>query len=278
MVLPLPFAFCLFFLCHTQTMQLPDVSKLEGTLGDICQARALDYTDASHQLTPREHSRQFEQALIGSKLKLIAEVKRASPRGDLDIALSALEAAKAYAEGGASAISVLTEPRRFLGSFEDLKSVSSQIALPTLCKDFVVHPAMLEQAVQAGALAVLLLVNVLGKQTKTYLEACHTVGLDALVEVHTEEELDIALQAGSRIIGVNNRDLISLDINLGTAPRLGLLAREYDFEGVLIALSGYSNRAELISLEGVFNAVLIGSSLVSSDNLTSSVRTLLGTN
>jgi indole-3-glycerol phosphate synthase len=140
----------------------------------------------------------------------------------------------------------------------------------------VVHPAMLEQAVHAGASAVLLLVNVLGKQTKAYLEACHTVGLDALVEVHTEDELDIALEAGSSIIGVNNRDLISLDINLGTAPRLGLLSREYDFEGVLIALSGYSNRAELISLEGVFNAVLVGSSLVGSENLTASVKGLLG--
>ena len=250
--------------------------KLEGTLGDICRPRALDYTDASHELTFQNSTRRFENALTGSKLKLIAEVKRASPRGDLNTGLSALEAAQAYADGGASAISVLTEPRRFLGSFEDLALVSSQVALPTLCKDFVLHPAMLTQAVQAQASAVLLLVNVLGKLTKTYLEACHTVGLDALVEVHTEDELDIALEAGSRIIGVNNRDLISLDINLGTAPRLGLLAREYDFEGVLIALSGYSNRAELISLEGVFNAVLVGSSLVSSTDLKASVQGLLG--
>ncbi|MFN3266565.1 MAG: indole-3-glycerol-phosphate synthase TrpC, partial [Deinococcales bacterium] len=106
---------------------------------------------------------------------------------------------------------------------------------------------------------------------------CQTVGLDALVEVHTETELDLALEAGAKIVGVNNRDLVSLDINLGTAPRIGLLAREYDFEGVLIALSGYSNRAELISLEGVFNAVLIGSSLVQSDDIAQSVRRLLGT-
>ena len=140
-------------------MELPDVSKLEGTLGDICRERALDYTDASLELTPRENIRRFENALIGSKLKLIAEVKRASPRGDLNTGLSALEAAQAYADGGASAISVLTEPRRFLGSFEDLALVSSQVALPTLCKDFVLHPAMLTQAVQAQASAVLLLVN-----------------------------------------------------------------------------------------------------------------------
>ena len=257
-------------------MDLPNVLQLEGTLGAICRQRAADYTHADPTLTPRDSQHRFENALIGSSLKLIAEVKRASPRGALNTELSALEAAKAYAAGGASAISVLTEPHKFLGSFEDLQAVASQIALPTLCKDFVLHPAQLEQAAQAGAAAVLLLVNVLGKLTKAYLKTCHSVGLDALVEVHTEAELDLALESGAKIIGVNNRDLISLDINLGTAPRLGLLAREYDFEGVLIALSGYSNRAELISLQGVFNAVLVGSSLVSGTDLAAGVRQLLG--
>jgi indole-3-glycerol phosphate synthase len=257
-------------------MDLPNVSRLEGALGAICRDRALDFTDADPSLTPRDFSKRFENALKTPKLSLIAEVKRASPRGELNIGLSALEAAKQYAAGGASAISVLTEPRRFLGSFEDLREVSSHAPLPTLCKDFVLHPAQIEQAAQAGAAAALLLVNVLGNLTKSYLEVCHHVGLDALVEVHTEAELDLALESGARMIGVNNRDLVSLDINLGTAPRLGLLAREYDFEGVLIALSGYSNRAELISLEGVFDAVLIGSSLVSSADLAASVRGLLG--
>jgi indole-3-glycerol phosphate synthase len=257
-------------------MELPNVSRLEGILGAICRDRALDFTDTPLSFTARDPSRRFETALKTPKLSLIAEVKRASPRGELNAGLSALEAAQQYAAGGASAISVLTEPRRFLGSFEDLQEVSSQIKLPTLCKDFVLHPAQLEQAAQAGASAALLLVNVLGNLTKTYIAACHSVGLDALVEVHTEDELDIALESGARIIGVNNRDLVSLDINLGTAPRIGLLAREYDFEGVLIALSGYSNRAELISLEGVFDAVLIGSSLVQSADIAASVRGLLG--
>jgi indole-3-glycerol phosphate synthase len=257
-------------------MDLPNVSILNGALGAICRDRALDYADAPLTLTTRANSRRFENALKAPKLSLIAEVKRASPRGELNAGLSALEAAQEYASGGAAAISVLTEPHKFLGSFEDLQAVSSLVPLPTLCKDFVLHPAQLEQAAQAGASAALLLVNVLGNLTKTYIAACHNVGLDALVEVHTEDELEIALEAGARILGVNNRDLVSLDINLGTAPRIGLLAREYDFEGVLIALSGYSNRAELISLEGVFDAVLVGSSLVSSTNIASSVRALLG--
>ncbi len=258
-------------------MKLPELTTLEGTLGRICRARLEDYAHASLELgAARERSHRFEHALSGSGLKLIAEVKRSSPRGAVSLGLNALDAAKAYAAGGASALSVLTEPRDFNGSLEDLIEVVNYLDLPVLRKDFTVHPHMLLEAADAGASAVLLLVNVLERETKSYLEAAHHLGLDALVEVHTESELEIAIEAKARIIGVNNRDLKTLDINLGTAPRVGLLAREYDFEGVLIALSGYSNRAELISLEGVFDAVLVGSSLAGSGSIESSTRALLG--
>ena len=258
-------------------MKLPELTSLEGTLGRICRARLEDYAHASLEIgAAREPKRLFENALSGSGLKLIAEVKRSSPRGAVSLGLNALEAAKAYVAGGASALSVLTEPRDFNGSLEDLIEVVSNVDLPVLRKDFTVHPHMLLEAADAGASAVLLLVNVLEQDTKSYLEASHHLGLDALVEVHTEAELEIALAAKARIIGVNNRDLKTLDINLGTAPRVGLLAREYDFEGVLIALSGYSNRAELISLEGVFDAVLVGSSLAGSGSIEASTRALLG--
>ncbi len=258
-------------------MKLPELATLEGTLGRICRARLEDYANTSLELgAPREPKYRFENSLSGSGLKLIAEVKRSSPRGAVSLGLNALEAAKAYAAGGASALSVLTEPRDFNGSLEDLIEVVNNVDLPVLRKDFTVHPKMLLEAANAGASAVLLLVNVLEQHTKSYLEATHHLGLDALVEVHTESELEIALAAKARIIGVNNRDLKTLDINLGTAPRVGLLAREYDFEGVLIALSGYSNRAELISLEGVFDAVLVGSSLAGSGSIEASTRALLG--
>jgi indole-3-glycerol phosphate synthase len=258
-------------------VKLPELTSLEGTLGRICRARLEDYADASLELgEARESKRRFENALSGAGLKLIAEVKRSSPRGAVSLGLNALEAAKAYAAGGASALSVLTEPRDFNGSLEDLIEVVNNLDLPVLRKDFTIHPKMLLEAADAGASAVLLLVNVLEQDTKDYLEASHYLGLDALVEVHTESELEIALDAKARIIGVNNRDLKTLDINLGTAPRVGLLAREYDFEGVLIALSGYSNRAELISLEGVFDAVLVGSSLAGSGSIEASTRALLG--
>jgi indole-3-glycerol phosphate synthase len=258
-------------------VNLPELATLEGTLGRICRARLEDYANASLEIgAAREPKRRFENALRASGLKLIAEVKRSSPRGAVSLGLNALEAAKAYAAGGASALSVLTEPRDFNGSLEDLIEVINNVDLPVLRKDFTVHPNMLLEAADAGASAVLLLVNVLEQDTKSYLNAAHHLGLDALVEVHTETELEIALAAKARIIGVNNRDLKTLDINLGTAPRVGLLAREYDFEGVLIALSGYSNRAELISLEGVFDAVLVGSSLAGSGSIEASTRALLG--
>jgi indole-3-glycerol phosphate synthase len=258
-------------------VKLPDLVTLEGTLGRICRGRLEDYAHLSTDLgAARAGTRGFENAIKGPNLKLIAEVKRSSPRGAVSLGLNALEAARQYAAGGASAISVLTEPRDFNGSLEDLIEVVNNQDLPVLRKDFTVHPHMLLEAADAGASAVLLLVNVLLDNTKAYLEASHHLGLDALVEVHTEAELEIALAAKSRIIGVNNRDLKTLDINLGTAPRVGLLAREYDFEGVLVALSGYSNRAELISLGGVFDAVLVGSSLAGSGSLEASTRSLLG--
>jgi indole-3-glycerol phosphate synthase len=157
-----------------------------------------------------------------------------------------------------------------------VRDVVNTVSAPVLRKDFTVHPRMVTEALEVGASAVLLLVNVLGDLTKTYVELAHHCGLDALVEVHTEAELDIALESGARIIGINNRDLKTLEMNLGTAPRVGLLSREYDFEGVLIALSGYSNRSELISLEGVFDAVLIGSSLAGSQDIVGATRALLG--
>jgi indole-3-glycerol phosphate synthase len=243
---------------------IPDLTSLEGTLGRICRARLEDYVDANVEVPERSSQfsgGRFEAALSKPGLHLIAELKRSSPRGEINAALNAIETAQAYATGGASALSVLTEPRDFLGSLEDLREVIAHVNLPVLRKDFTVHPKMILEAADAGASAVLLLVNVLGKLTKPYLEMAHDCGLDALVEIHTEPELEIAIDAGARIIGINNRDLKTLEINTGTAPRLGQLARQDDFEGPLLALSGYSNRAELIALEGLFNAVLVGSSL-----------------
>lgn len=209
----------------------------------------------------------FGQALRLPGLSLVAEVKRKSPsQGEIAVALEAAQVARAYAAGGARAISVLTEPHYFAGSDQDLLEVRQAVDLPILRKDFTVHPAQITQSRALGASAVLLIVAVLGSLTEAYLRLAHKQGLDALVEVHDEAELEIALAAGASIIGVNNRNLADLSIDRSTAPRLGRMARQAGFSGLLVAESGYSEPAQLTELEGLFDAVLIGTSLARSAN------------
>lgn len=218
----------------------------------------------------------FKEALLLPGLSLIAEVKKQSPSEGLIREVDPVEAALAYQRGGARAVSVLTEPHRFGGSLLDLKRVREAVDLPLLRKDFVVDPFMLEEARAFGASAALLIVALLGELTGAYLEEARRLGLEALVEVHTERELEIALEAGAEILGINNRDLATLKINLETAPRLGRLARKRGFGGVLVAESGYSRKEELKALEGLFDAVLIGTSLMRAPDLEAALRELVG--
>ncbi|HET8986023.1 MAG TPA: indole-3-glycerol phosphate synthase TrpC, partial [Trueperaceae bacterium] len=183
--------------------------------------------------------------------------------------------------GGASALSVLTEPRHFGGDLQHLRAIAEALGrtttpLPLLRKDFTVHPAQLEEAIAAGASAVLLMVNVLGAATADYLAYATSIGLDALVEVHDDAELDVALAAGARILGVNNRDLTSLQIDLSVAPRLLRRAREEGFAGVLVAESGYRTRDDLSAVEDLADAVLVGTSLAGSADLEAALKALRG--
>ena len=239
----------------------PDLSRVPGVLGEIARKRASEV--APYPLPKPPSVPSFKEALLRPGLSVIAEV-------------DPVEAALAYARGGARAVSVLTEPHRFGGSLLDLKRVREAVDLPLLRKDFVVDPFMLEEARAFGASAALLIVALLGELTGAYLEEVRRLGLEALVEVHTERELEIALEAGAEILGINNRDLATLHINLETAPRLGRLARKRGFGGVLVAESGYARREELKALEGLFDAVLVGTSLMRSPNLEEALRQLVG--
>ena len=159
----------------------------------------------------------------GGPLKVIAEVKRASPSaGSIATIVDPVELAHTYTLAGAAAISVLTEPKHFGGSLNDLRSVSSaQSMAPTLRKEFVTHPVQIENARRAGASAVLLIVAVIGKRTlRHFIELAGTNDLDALVEVHDEEELEQALASGAAIVGINHRDLRTFAIDLGLSARL----------------------------------------------------------
>ena len=267
-------------------IELPGMHR-PGVLGQIVRERAQDYQDTQVNPGPaRIPTGRFRSALARPGLSLIAEVKRASPSqgaiAALDPAqLSPAQAALSYERGGASALSVLTEPRHFGGNPEALQGVVAVSGLPALRKDFVVHPAMLVEAADWGAAAALLMVSVLGEQTALYLRLARHLGLDALVEVHDERELEIALASGAEIIGVNNRDLTTLDISLANAPRLIAAARAQGYAGLLVAESGYRSAADLAGLRGLAglhrlaDAVLVGSSLAGSGDLTRAVRELL---
>jgi indole-3-glycerol phosphate synthase len=252
----------------------PDLSQVPGVLGEIARRRAQEV--APYPLPEPTPVPSFREALLTPGLAVIAEVKRQSPSEGKIREVDPVEAALAYARGGARAISVLTEPHRFGGSLLDLRRVRQAVALPLLRKDFVVDPFMLEEARAFGASAALLIVAVLGELTGAYLEAARRLGLEALVEVHTERELELALEAGAQVLGINNRDLATLRIDLETAPRLGRLARARGFTGVLVAESGYGQREELKALEGLFDAVLIGTSLMKSPDLEAALRKLVG--
>jgi len=253
----------------------PHLSRVPGVLGEIARRRAEEVVPYPLPPAP-ETVPSFREALLQPGLSVIAEVKKSSPSEGAIRALDPVAAARAYRRGGARAISVLTEPHYFGGSLEDLLRVRQAVDLPLLRKDFVVDPFMLKEARAYGASAVLLIVALLGELTGVYLEEARRLGLDALVEVHTERELELALEAGAEMVGINNRNLTTLQIDLTTAPRLGRLAREAGFGGVLVAESGYSRREELRPLEGLFDAVLIGTSLMKSPDLEEALRALVG--
>lgn len=169
--------------------------------------------------------RGFARALAGTGRRIVAEVKKASPsRGLLRADFDPLATAGAYAAHGASAISVLTEERFFQGSLEDLEKIRGAVDVPLLRKDFTLDPYQLLEARSYGADAVLLIAAMLEPSLMRELgERAAELSLDALIEVHTEKELEAALAAGARLIGVNNRDLETFEVDLATAERLAPL-------------------------------------------------------
>jgi indole-3-glycerol phosphate synthase len=250
---------------------------IPGVLGRIARERADAYARTPVPALPAATAApgDFVRALTGPGLALIAEVKRASPSQGAIADLDPVAAARAYVAGGARAVSVLTEPRHFGGDLAHLSAVSAAALAPTLRKDFVVHPAQVHEARAAGAAAVLLMVAVLGDALASYLALAQACGLDALVEVHDEAELEVAVASGARLVGVNNRDLTTLAIDLATAPRVIARGRAMGHEACWVAESGYGTRSDLATVRSLADAVLIGTSLARQGDLTAAVRTLL---
>lgn len=208
----------------------------------------------------------FKNALAAEGMSFICECKKASPsKGLIAEKFPYLEIAKDYEAAGASAISVLTEPEWFKGDLKYLNEISSEVNIPTLRKDFTVSPYMIYEAYLNGASAVLLICSILDRKTlEDYISVASSLGLDALVEAHDSDEVKMALDAGAQIIGVNNRNLRTFEVNASNCLRL----RKDVPENVLfVAESGIKTREDIkILLENKVNAVLIGEALMTSND------------
>ena len=219
--------------------------------------------------------RPFAEALGRDRLNVIAEFKRRSPsKGALREDLTPPAVAQAYEAGGAVALSVLTEEDFFGGHIGDLRQARAATRLPTLRKDFVVDPYQVWEAWIAGADAVLLIVAALGeKDLRKLLDTTLEAGLDPLVEVHDEAELETALACGARLVGVNNRDLSTLIVSLDTALRL---APHIPDDVVAVAESGITTGADVRRLRAAgYDAFLVGEHFMTAPDPGEAVRSLL---
>ena len=207
---------------------------------------------------------------------LIAEVKKASPsRGVLRADFNASELARIYAENGASAISVLTDAKYFQGSVSHLKEAKAAARLPVLRKDFVIDEYQLWESADMGADAILLIVAALSEtQLRDYVRVASEVGLDALVEIHDKRQLDSALEAGARIIGINNRDLRTFRTDLQVTLQL---APEVPHGNIIVSESGIHTREDVRKVaEAGVNAILVGEALVTSADISKKIQELIG--
>ena len=218
----------------------------------------------------------LRHALHTSSVALLTEVKRHSPsKGSIASGLDAVVQATAYADGGAAGLSILTEPAHFGGSIEDLRDVVREVPLPVLKKDFHVRPVQLLEARAEGASAALLIVRALSPdRLKELMSAGNDIGLELLIEVRDEAELDLALSLGATMIGVNNRNLETLVIDPTTAERLMPLVPA---NVVAVAESGIATRADVDRYaEAGADAVLVGSSLSAATDPVAATRALVG--
>jgi len=220
----------------------------------------------------------FASVLHGDRVQLIAEVKKASPsRGIIRPDFNPTEIAQTYANNGASAISVLTEARYFQGSLNHLRDIRNTLGnkrLPLLRKDFLYDPYQVYESRAYGADSLLLIVAILRpEKLQELLRLSHELDMTCLVEVHNKIELEIALNSGARVIGINNRDLSTFDVDLTTTKRLRPLIPQ---DRIVVSESGIKNHDDMEKLrKWHVDAVLIGESLLSAPNIAAKMKELL---
>ncbi len=218
----------------------------------------------------------FERALRKEDITFICEIKKASPsKGIISESFPYLEVAREYEKAGAGAISVLTEPFFFQGSDNYLKEIKQTVNLPLLRKDFTLDPYQIYEAKAIGADAILLICAILDTSTlREYISIADQLGLSCLVEAHNEVEVESALNAGARVIGVNNRNLKTFEVDINTSSRLKKLVPD---DRLFVSESGIKTPEDIAMLRanGV-NAVLIGETLMKSGNIGKTLAGLMG--
>lgn len=258
-------------------------------LDEIAEKTRIRVAGAKQKVSPEEMKQKamaceidrefpFEKELRKKGISFICEVKKASPsKGIIAEKFDYRSIAESYEEAGAGAISVLTEPEYFKGSIEYLKEIAEDVKIPLLRKDFTVDEYMIYEAKAAGASIVLLICAILDEETlKRYIEIADSLGLSALVEAHDEEEIQMALRAKARIIGVNNRNLKDFTVDIHNGIRL----REMVPQDVLfVAESGIRTREDIEELEKAHvNGVLIGETFMRAENKKAMLAELKGEN
>jgi indole-3-glycerol phosphate synthase len=241
---------------------------------EVAQLKAAGAAGPEQSVDP---PRGFMRALtLAPEIAVIAEVKKASPsKGVICPDFDPGAIAASYEEGGAEAVSVLTDEKFFQGAIDYIPLVRAAVKLPVIRKDFVIHELQIKQAGNYGADAILLIAAILGQeQIRDYLQMSAELGMDVLVEVHDERELEKSLAAGSRLIGINNRDLRDFTVDLNTTIRL---RKEIPASIPVVSESGIKDHADMKMLQdhGI-TAALIGETLMRSGDRAAALRQLRG--
>jgi len=236
---------------------------------------AMPLATLKERIARRSEPHDLAHALEGEHTRLIAEVKKASPsRGVLCPNFKPVEIARRYAEGGAAAISVLTEEGSFQGSIDHLAAIRAEVPLPILRKDFIFDPYQVYESRAYGADALLLIAAILEQERlEELLSLSHRLGLKCLVESHSRDEVERAVSSGAEIIGINNRDLTDFTIDLETTRRLLPLVPP---GRIVVSESGITTRDDVERLRGWgVNTVLVGEALVTAEDITAKTKEMI---
>lgn len=237
------------------------VSKKKETL----KLKNLDIDKLKELVKEIKPRKSFYDAMKKDGLSIIGEVKKASPsKGIISHDFQPINVAKQYGQC-VDAISVLTEEDFFMGHVDYLKEIRNNVDLPLLRKDFIIEESMIYESKVIGASAILLIASILELDTlKKFLDTAHSIGLDALVEVHTKEELEKVLKTEAKIIGINNRNLNTFDVNL---ERTLELTKYIPKNKIIVSESGIDTKEDILKLNGTMDAILVGESFMRTDNI-----------